>query len=42
MELRRLTGNDLDAVMRIENELFEKEAWSSKTMASELSALILI
>lgn len=38
MELRRLSGSDLEQVMRIENELFEAEAWSSKTMADELVA----
>lgn len=38
MELRRLRESDIDSVMRIESELFGKEAWSKKTMLSEFLA----
>jgi N6-L-threonylcarbamoyladenine synthase len=38
VELKKLTTADLEQVMRLENALFESEAWSSKTMAAELSA----
>lgn len=38
MELKKLTTADLEQVMRLEKALFESEAWSSKTMAAELSA----
>lgn len=38
MQVKRLASSDLAEVMQIENELFGAEAWSEKTMASELRA----
>ncbi|CAB4541166.1 MAG: tRNA (adenosine(37)-N6)-threonylcarbamoyltransferase complex transferase subunit TsaD [Actinobacteria bacterium] len=38
MELKLLTQLDLPAIMQLENALFESEAWSEKTMRSELDA----
>lgn len=38
MELRKLSDADIEEVMQLEKALFEKEAWSKKTMLSEFSA----
>jgi len=35
-QLRRATVDDLDAIMAIENRVFESDAWSAPTMRAEL------
>lgn len=38
MEIRKLTGADLDAVMQLELSSFPSDAWSAESMAAELDS----